>query len=89
MIDPKVAEDLDDIDFGNYKGAFANDEHGQKYQCPETGAHFEPKDLCKRLIRVIDKRKAMEEQIYGNSKCSQNEMFTSSIMSEKLDSNYS
>lgn len=28
MIDPKTAEDLDDIDFGNYKGAFANDEHG-------------------------------------------------------------
>jgi hypothetical protein len=28
MIDKNAAEDLDDIDFGNYKGIYANDENG-------------------------------------------------------------
>ena len=55
-------DDLDDIDFGNYKGIYANDENGQKYQCPKTGAHFEPTDLSRRLNRVIEKRKAYEDQ---------------------------
>lgn len=51
-----VAEDVDDIDFQNYKGIYANDESGQKYQCPETGAHFEYKDLCRRMMRIQEKR---------------------------------
>lgn len=54
-------DDLDDLDFGNYKGIYANEENGQKYQCPETGAHFEPKDLCRRLNKVLEKRKVYEE----------------------------
>ena len=64
-VDQAAAEDLDDIDFGNYKGIYANDEAGQKYQCPETGAHFEVSDLCRRLVRVMEKRKVIDEQIYG------------------------
>lgn len=58
-------EDLDDIDFGNYKGIYANNEHGQKYQCPDTGAHFEFKDLCRRIVKIAEKRKVLEEEIYG------------------------
>ena len=54
-------EDLDDIDFGNYKGIYANDEAGQKYQCPKTGAHFEPSDLCRRLNKVMENRKVYED----------------------------
>ena len=42
-------EDLDDIDFNNYKGIFHDDNPTTKYQCPETGAHFDYRDVCKRL----------------------------------------
>jgi hypothetical protein len=30
-----------------------------------TGAHFEPRDLCKRIYKVIDKRKPLEYELYG------------------------
>jgi hypothetical protein len=53
------------VDLNNYKGIYANDEAGQKYQCPETGAHFEVKELCRRLSKVMEQRKPLEEQIYG------------------------
>ena len=76
-----VAEDADDIDFGNYKGIYANDDANQKYQCPETGAHFEPGDLCCRLKKVMEKRKILDQQIYGKQQ-QQQEIFSSSIMSE-------
>ena len=59
------ADDIDNIDFNNYKGIYADDDAGQKYTCPDTGAHFEPKDLCKRIYRVIEKRKPHEFQLYG------------------------
>ncbi len=39
----------DDIDFKNYKGIYINDEPGQKFTCPETGAHFRFEDMQKRL----------------------------------------
>lgn len=58
-------DDIDNIDFNNYKGIYADDDAGQKYTCPETGAHFEPKDLCKRIYRVVEKRKPHEFQLYG------------------------
>ena len=45
-------EDLDEIDFNNYKGMFFNDDPGQKYQDEVTGAHFEYRDMCKRLKRL-------------------------------------
>ena len=46
-------DELDDIDFQNYKGIYAQEDNNQKYQCPETGAHFEFNNLCQRLSRVL------------------------------------
>lgn len=60
-----VGDDVDDIDFKNYKGIYANDDSGQKYQCPETGAHFEYTDLCRRMMKIVEKRKVDDEKIYG------------------------
>lgn len=45
-------EDLDDIDFGNYKGIFYEDDPTTKYQDPETGAHFDFDDICRRLCQI-------------------------------------
>lgn len=45
-------DDLDDIDFGNYKGIFYDDDPTTKYQDPETGAHFDYKDICHRLYDI-------------------------------------
>jgi len=39
-------------DLINYKGIYYNDDAGQKYTDPETGAHFEFRDMCKRLTRI-------------------------------------
>jgi hypothetical protein len=36
-------------DLINYKGIYFNDDAGQKYTDPETGAHFEFRDMCKRM----------------------------------------
>lgn len=58
-------DDVENIDFNNYKGIYADDEGGEKYTCPETGAHFEPKDLCKRIYKIIEKRKPFELELYG------------------------
>ncbi len=49
-------EDLDNIDFNNYKGMFFQDDPGQKYQDEETGAHFEYRDMCRRLDRLRHER---------------------------------
>jgi hypothetical protein len=45
-------------DLINYKGIYFNDDTGQKYTCPETGAHFEFNDMCRRLNRIMQKRNA-------------------------------
>ena len=50
-------------DLINYKGIYYNDDAGQKYTDPETGAHFEYKDMCKRLQRIQQKREAYEQQL--------------------------
>ncbi len=47
-------------DLINYKGIYYNDDAGQKYTDPETGAHFEFKDMCKRLTRIQQKREAYD-----------------------------
>ena len=60
-----AADDGENIDFTNYKGIYADDDAGQKYQCPETGAHFEPKDLCKRVYKIIQKLRPHEMELYG------------------------
>ncbi len=48
---PAAAPDQQTFDLLNFKGMFFEQEH-QKYTCPTTGAHFEPKDLCRRLNLV-------------------------------------
>ena len=50
--------DVDDLgDFNNFKGIYFNDDPNRKYQCPETGAHFEYGDLCKRMVKLKSLRK--------------------------------
>ena len=55
-------DDIDNVDFANYKGIYAEDDADQKYTCPITGAHFEFNDVCRRLNKVMVGRKRMEEQ---------------------------
>ena len=55
-------DDIDNVDFANYKGIYAEDDADQKYTCPVTGAHFEFNDVCRRLGKVMASRKRMEEQ---------------------------
>jgi hypothetical protein len=43
-------------DLINYKGIYFEDDSGQKYQCPETGAHFEYLDMYRRLKKVNNLR---------------------------------
>ena len=43
------------VDLNNYKGIYFDDEN-EKYQCPETGAHFKFDDLYARLERIRIKR---------------------------------
>lgn len=40
----------------NYKGIYFDDDQGQKFQCPETGAHFEYLDMYRRLKKVYSQR---------------------------------
>ena len=55
-------EDIDNVDFANYKGIYAEEDTDQKYTCPVTGAHFEFNDLCRRMNKIQLARKRMEEQ---------------------------
>ena len=50
------------VDLINYKGIYFDDDSGQKYQCPETGAHFEYLDMFRRLKRISATR-TKEEKI--------------------------
>ncbi len=47
--DVNYEEDLDRVDLNNYKGMFFQDDPGRKYQDTQTGAHFEFRDMCRRL----------------------------------------
>jgi hypothetical protein len=58
-----VEEDLDDIDFGNYKGIYFGDDANKKYTCPDSGAHFKFSDMCQRMIKIHEKRQAYEKYI--------------------------
>lgn len=81
-------DDSENIDLKNYKGIYANEDNSQKYQCPVTGAHFEVKDLCRRLTKIQEARKPQEEALYGaltqSTQQPNAEVFTSSMVSEKL-----
>ena len=57
----KYDEDLDDIDFNNDRGIYFDDEPGKKYQDPDSGAHFDFRDMCKRLYPYSQKQKSREE----------------------------
>jgi hypothetical protein len=52
--------DLDDIDFGNFKGIYEG-EQKEKFIDPKTGAHFEYFDLCKRMSRLREQRKMIDQ----------------------------
>ena len=41
----------------HYKGIYFNDEEGQKYTCPISGAHFEFNDMCRRVQSIKQRRK--------------------------------
>lgn len=49
-------------DLINYKGIYFEDESGQKYQCPETGAHFEYLDMYRRLKKISNQRTKTDKQ---------------------------
>lgn len=44
------------VDLINYKGIYFDDDSGQKYQCPDSGAHFEYLDMFRRLKRIAATR---------------------------------
>jgi hypothetical protein len=43
------------VDLNNYKGIYFEDEN-EKFQCPETGAHFKFEDLCQRMEQIRIRR---------------------------------
>jgi len=55
-------DEIENIDFANYKGIYAEDDSDQKYTCPVTGAHFEFNDISRRMQKIIAYRKALEER---------------------------
>ena len=61
-----MADDSDENAGGNlmnYKGIYFNDDPNNKYTCPTTGAHFEFKDMCGRLSKILKSRKGLEHKI--------------------------
>ena len=54
-------DEVDNMDLNNYKGIYANEEAGQKYTCPQTGAHFEYKDISRRMIKLSERRQLMDK----------------------------
>ena len=48
--------DVEDIDPNNFKGIYEG-EQKEKYYDPDTGAHFEYYDLCKRMAKLKELRK--------------------------------
>jgi hypothetical protein len=46
----------------NYKGIYFEDDSGQKFQCPETGAHFEYLDMYRRLKKVFTSREKVDAE---------------------------
>jgi hypothetical protein len=68
---PEELEEEDDNDDseneevvdGNFKGIYINDDPNNKYTDPETGAHFEYFDFCKRLVKLQKLRKQIDTQL--------------------------
>ena len=59
----KVDSDVDDVDFNNFKGIYFQDDPNKKYTDPETGAHFEYFDLCKRMAKLKELRKKIDKEL--------------------------
>ena len=55
--------DLDEIDFKNYKGIYANDDPDKEKVDPKTGCHFEYFDLVKRLNKLKKLRKRLDAKL--------------------------
>jgi len=47
----------------NYKGIYFNDDPNSKYTCPITGAHFEFRDMCQRMKKVMQWRRMFESKL--------------------------
>lgn len=45
----------------NYKGIYFDDDSGEKFQCPETGAHFEYFDMYRRLQKIKKSREKIDK----------------------------
>jgi|DEB0MinimDraft_12_1074336.scaffolds.fasta_scaffold314233_1 hypothetical protein len=59
----KQKKDEEVNDLINYKGIYFDDDSGEKYQCPETGAHFEYLDMYRRLKKIsVVREKTYEEE---------------------------
>lgn len=61
--DQKIDSDVDEIDFENFKGIYFNDDPNRKYQDPDTGAHFEYFDLCKRMVKLKEFRNKIDKEL--------------------------
>lgn len=58
MADDSENEDAENL--LNYKGIYAEEDPNSKYTCPVTGAHFEFKDMCRRMTHLIKWRKVYD-----------------------------
>lgn len=66
-------QDKQDVnDLINYKGIYFDDDTGQKYTCPETGAHFEYLDMYRRLKKIASIR-SKEERLDKQSSVNKND----------------
>lgn len=65
-------------DLINYKGIYFEDDTGQKYTCPETGAHFEYLDMYRRLKKVASMRNKEDKEENENDGLQQ-ELLTDEI----------
>lgn len=61
--DKAVDSDVDDLDFQNFKGIYFNEDPNRKYIDPDTGCHFEYNDLCKRLVKLKEKRDKLDKEL--------------------------
>ena len=50
-------------DLINYKGIYFNDDPGQKFQDPDSGAHFEYRDMQRRLVKLQALRKELDKEL--------------------------
>ena len=63
------------IDHANYKGIYIDEEPGQKFTDPDTGAHFDFEDMCHRLKSVekerrsVDARVKYDQQLLDSEEC--------------------